>query len=339
MKRRVFSRFPDRRGMGDLLLRILEENPGRFVSGEEIGRRMGISRAAVWKQVRTLRNRGFGIAGARGAGYRLLGRPDVIEENDILSHLSCRTFWTSLSYLPVTDSTNIRVAEAAEKGAPHGTVVCADAQTGGRGRFDRQWESPPGVNLYFSILLRPPIDPRQAPQLTLVTAVALAKAVEEEARIPARLKWPNDLYLAGKKAAGVLAEMSTDADRLRHVVIGVGLNVNAEESHFPGTLRRTATSIRLATGKTFRRAGILVRVLDRFAESYRDFVSGGLASLLPEWNRRSLLTGKRVVVRCREGDVRGVAGEVDEAGFLLFLRDGANREERIHSGEIVEFGR
>jgi BirA family biotin operon repressor/biotin-[acetyl-CoA-carboxylase] ligase len=259
----------------------------------------------------------------------------VIEENDILSRLSSRSFWTSFSFLPVTDSTNSRAAEAAEKGAPHGTIVCADAQTGGRGRFDRRWESPPGANLYLSILLRPPIDPSQAPQLTLVTAVALAKAVEEETRIPARLKWPNDLYLAGKKAAGVLAEMSTDADRLRHVVIGVGLNVNAEESHFPGTLRRSATSLRLATGKTFRRAEVLVRVLDCFAESYRDFLSGGLASLLAEWNRRSLLTGKRVVVRCREGDVRGVAGEVDEAGLLLFRRDGSEREERIHSGEIV----
>ena len=325
--------------MGDLLLRILEAHQGRFVSGEDIGRRLGTSRAAVWKQIRKLRGRGFGIEGARGAGYRLLGRPDVIEEADVLSLLSSRSFWKSFTFFPVTDSTNSRAAEAAEQGAPHGTVVCADAQTGGRGRFDRRWESPPGVNLYLSLLLRPPIDPRQAPQLTLVTAVALAKAVEEAAGISARLKWPNDLYLAGKKAAGVLAEMSTDADRLRHVVIGVGLNVNAEESHFPGILRRGATSLRLATGKSFRRAEILARFLDSFAKSYRDFLSGGLAPLLPEWNRRSLLSGKRVVVRCREGDMRGVAAGVDEAGMLLFRQDGVSREERIHSGEIVEFER
>ncbi|MGA6993079.1 MAG: biotin--[acetyl-CoA-carboxylase] ligase [Candidatus Deferrimicrobiaceae bacterium] len=325
--------------MGDLLLRILEEHPGRFVSGEDIGRRLGTSRAAVWKQIRTMRRRGFGIEGARGAGYRLLGRPDVIEGTEVLPRLSSRSFWRSFAFFPVTDSTNSRAAEAAEKGAPHGTVVCADAQTGGRGRFDRRWESPPGVNLYLSLLLRPPIDPRQAPQLTLVAAVALAKAVEEAARIPARLKWPNDLYLAGKKAAGILAEMSTDADRLRHVVIGVGLNVNSEASHFPGVLSRTATSLRLATGKSFRRTEVLSRFLDCFAESYRDFLSGGLALLLPEWNRRSLLSGKRVVVRNREGDMRGVAAGVDEAGMLLFRRDGASREERIHSGEIVEFER
>jgi len=323
--------------MGDLLLRILEEDRGRFVSGEEIGRRMGTTRAAVWKQVRTLRRRGFGIAGARGAGYRLLGRPDVIEETDVLSRLSSRSFWKSFTFLPVTDSTNSRAAEAAERGAPHGSIFCADAQTGGRGRFDRRWESPPGVNLYLSLLLRPPVDPRRAPQLTLVTAVALAKAVETVAKVPAWLKWPNDLYLSGKKAAGILAEMSNDLDRLRHVVIGVGLNVNAEESHFPKDLRRSATSLRLATGRTYRRAEILACFLDRFAESYREFLSGGFAPLLPEWNRRSVLAGKRVMVRVREGDVWGTTPGVDESGMLLFRRDGSNGEERLHSGEIIGF--
>ena len=144
-------------------------------------------------------------------------------------------------------------------------------------------------------------------------------------------------YLAGKKAAGILAEMSNDLDRLRHFVIGVGLNVNAEASHFPGVLSRTATSLRLATGKSFQRTEVLARFLDCFAESYRDFLSGELAPLLPEWSRRSLLSGKRVVVRCREGDMRGVAAGVDEAGMLLFRQDGVDREERIHSGEIVEF--
>ncbi len=171
-----------------------------------------------------------------------------------------------------------------------------------------------------------------------MTAVALAKAVEEVARIPSRLKWPNDLYLEGKKAAGILAEMSTDADRLRHVVIGVGLNVNAEAHHFPGPLRNTATSLKLATGRTFRRAEVLARFLDRFAESYREFLVGGFAPLLPEWNRRSLLTGKRVMVRCPDGDVWGTAASVDEAGMLLFRRDGVEGEERLSGGEILEVG-
>jgi len=157
------------------------------------------------------------------------------------------------------------------------------------------------------------------------------------ANVPALLKWPNDLYLSGKKAAGILAEMSNDLDRLRHVVIGVGLNVNAEDSHFPKDLRRSATSLRLATGRTYLRAEILACFLDRFAESYRVFLSGGFAPLLPEWNRRSLLAGKRVLVRVREEDVWGTTPGVDESGMLLFRRDGSNGEERLHSGEIIGF--
>ena len=323
--------------MGDQLLRMLEEARDRFVSGEEIAGRMGTTRAAVWKRIQSLRRRGFGIEGARGAGYRLLGRPDLIDEAEVLSGLSSRSFWKSYLYFPVTESTNSRAAEAAEKGAPEGTVVCADCQTGGRGRFGRRWESPPEVNLYVSLLLRPPVEPQRAPQLTLLTAISLARAVEDASGIAAFLKWPNDLYLGGKKAAGILAEMSNDADRLRHVVIGIGLNVNADESHFPEALLANATSLRLVTGKTFRRSGLLARFLDSFAVHYREFLSTGLAPLLPEWNRRSLLAGKRVRVRCGDRDAWGTAKGIDEAGMLRFRRDGAAAEERLPGGEIVEF--
>ena len=156
--------------------------------------------------------------------------------------------WTSFHLYESTDSTNIRAVHLAESGAPHGTVVCADSQTGGRGRLGRTWESPPGVNLYLSLLIRPTIDSREAPRLTLVTAIALAEAVEDVAGISAALKWPNDLYIGGRKAAGILAEMSSDLDRLRHVVLGVGLNVNAAPEDFPADLQPKATSLRQETG-------------------------------------------------------------------------------------------
>ncbi len=325
--------------MANRLSRILEENQGRFVSGQEIGRRLGTSRAAVWKQVETLRRRGFGIEGARGAGYRLLGRPDVIEEAGLRSRLSACSPWTTFHILPVTDSTNSRAVALAESGAPDGTVVCADAQTGGRGRFGRTWESPPARNLYVSLLLRPPVEPAQAPQLTLVTAVALAAAVEASTGLSTRLKWPNDLYLGGRKAAGILAEMSADADRLRHVVIGVGLNVNADETDFPPALRAKATSLKVQAGRAFPRTDILARFLECFADAYRLFLGAGLRAVLPEWRRRSLLDGKRVVLRVRGDDVAGTAVGIDDAGLLVFRRDGAPGVERLPSGEIVEFER
>ncbi len=325
--------------MGEQLRRILEEHQGRYVSGEEIGRRLGSSRAAVWKQVQALRRRGYGIEGARGAGYRLLGRPDRIEEADLLSRLPPDSMWKSFHLFPVTDSTNLRAALLAESGAPHGTVLCADSQTGGRGRLGRTWESPPGLNLYVSLLVRPGIDPREAPRLTLVAAVALAEAVEEAAGIPAALKWPNDLYLGGKKAAGILAEMSADPDRVRHVVVGIGVNVNAGSEDFPAYLRARATSLKRETARDHLRVDLLARILLRFEEAYGSFLSNGLEGLLPRWNRRCLLSGRRVRLRHGERESRGTAIRVDAEGALLFRPEGESRAHRIHSGEILAFER
>lgn len=325
--------------MGEQLRRILEEHQGRYVSGEEIGRRLGASRAAVWKKVQSLRRRGFGIEGARGAGYRLLGRPDRIEEEELISRLPSASMWNSFHLFPVTDSTNIRAVHLAEAGAPHGTVLCADSQTGGRGRLGRSWESPPGVNLHVSLLVRPPINPREAPRLTLVTAVALAEAVEEAAGISADLKWPNDLYLRGRKAAGILAEMSVDLDRLRHVVIGVGLNVNADPKDFPRDLQPRVTSLKRETGRPVLRVEVLARFLSRFEEAYGTFLSGGLAPLLPAWDRRCLLAGKQVLLRHGDRESRGTAVRVDEEGALVFRPEGTGSTQRIHSGEILAFER
>jgi BirA family biotin operon repressor/biotin-[acetyl-CoA-carboxylase] ligase len=298
-----------------------------------------MSRAAIWKQVQGLRKRGFGIEGARGAGYRLLGRPDEIEEKELVSRLSRPGFWKSFQFHSETDSTNSRAVDLALKGAPHGTVVCADSQTAGRGRLGRGWESPPGSNIYLSLLLRPKIDPSAAPCLTLVTAVALALAVEGVTSLETALKWPNDLYIDGRKAAGILAETAGDTDGLRYVVIGIGLNVNAGLSNFSRELRDKATSLRIASGRMFRRVIVLARFLDAFAECYGIFISRGFDALLPEWNRRDLLKGKKAVLRVGDRETAGYASGVDGAGMLLFRRDGESRTGKIASGEVLRFGR
>ena len=193
---------------------------------------------------------GHAIEGARGARDRMTERPDRMGEGELREALRPGLPWTDLVYLAVTDSTNRVAMEMAENGATHGTVVVADAQTAGRGRMGRRWVSPAGKNLYVSLLLRPPVPAVDAPQLALVAGVALADAVEAVG-VPAALKWPNDLYCRGRKAAGILAEMASGPDGVRHVVIGVGLNVNVEEEDFPTELRGAATSLRI-----LRREGI-----------------------------------------------------------------------------------
>jgi BirA family biotin operon repressor/biotin-[acetyl-CoA-carboxylase] ligase len=326
------------RVMGDRLHRILVERKGSFVSGEEIAGRMGISRAAVWKRVMALRGEGYAIEGARGTGYRLTEMPDRLTEADLRARVRPGGPWVTFAVLDETDSTNSRAMEMAESGAPHGTVVVADSQTGGRGRLGRRWISPPGMNLYVSLLLRPDVPPAGATHLSLVAGVALADALEGMG-VPGGLKWPNDLFLGDRKAAGILAEMASDPDRVRHVVIGVGINVNMEPGDFPPEISGRATSLRIRAGRPFPRAELLARFLDAFAGLYGEFLAGGFAALRDGWDRRDFLRGRRVLLRRGRGDGWGVAEGVDPDGALRFRPDGVGSAETVHSGEILEFGR
>jgi BirA family transcriptional regulator, biotin operon repressor / biotin---[acetyl-CoA-carboxylase] ligase len=281
---------------------------------------------------------GEAIDGARSAGFRMTERPDRIDEAELREALRPGFPWTDVVCLDVTDSTNRVAMEMAENYAPHGTVVVADAQTAGRGRMGRRWVSPAGKNLYVSLLLRPSVPTADAPSLALVAGVALADAVEA-AGVPAALKWPNDLYCGGRKAAGILAEMASDPGGVRHVVIGLGLNVNAVETDFPPDLRGAATSLRICAGKTFRRVDVLARLLDAFGARYAEFLGGGFSSLRDGWDRRDFLRGRRILLRRQGGERWGTADGLDAAGALRFLPDGGPAVESVHSGEILDFRR
>jgi BirA family biotin operon repressor/biotin-[acetyl-CoA-carboxylase] ligase len=280
----------------------------------------------------------YAIEGARGARYRMTERPDRIDEGELRGALRSAFPWGDIVILAVTDSTNRVAMEMAENGAKHGTVVVADAQTAGRGRMGRRWVSPAGKNLYVSLLLRPSVPTVDAPRLALVAGVALADAVEAVG-VPASLKWPNDLYCGGRKAAGILAEMASDPDGVRHVVIGVGLNVNMEEADFPPDLRDTSTSLRIRAGRVFRRVDVLARLLDAFGTRYAEFIGGGFASLRDGWDRRDFLRGRRVLLRRQGGEGWGTADGLDTVGALRFLPDGGPAIESVHSGEILDFRR
>jgi BirA family biotin operon repressor/biotin-[acetyl-CoA-carboxylase] ligase len=263
---------------------------------------------------------------------------DRIGEEELLDALRPGLPWSKVVCLAVTDSTNRVAMEMAENGAPHGVVVVADAQTAGRGRMGRRWVSPAGKNLYVSLLLRPSVPTVDATRLALVAGVALADAVEG-AGVPGFLKWPNDLYCGGRKAAGILAEMASDPSGVRHVVIGVGINVNMEEEDFAPDLRGTATSLRICAGKAFRRIDVLARLLDSFGTRYAEFIGGGFAALRDGWDRRDFLRGRRVLLRRQGGEGWGIAEGLDAAGALRFLPDGGGSIESVHSAEILDFRR
>lgn len=313
-----------------------EQPTGReYISGQELCSRFGVSRTAVWKVINQLKEEGYEIEAVQNKGYRLKASPDVIGEIELGSRLQTRGegHWAgnSLIFYPSTGSTNIDAKRAAEDGAPEGTLVVTDCQNTGRGRRGRDWSSPQGCNLYFTLLLRPDCSPDQACMLTLVMALAVAEAVNELG-LEAGIKWPNDIVLSGKKICGILTEMSAEPDYIHYVVIGCGINVNQEE--FPSEISRTATSLRLEKGEKISRSALLVSVMDHFEEAYGAFrKTWDLTELLPSYHRFLLNKDARVRVLDPKGEFDGIARGINEKGELLVETE-QNGIVNVYAGEV-----
>ena len=237
-------------------------------------------------------------------------------------------------YFESTDSTNRRAREAALQGAPEGLVVIADFQSQGRGRMGRGWSSPAGVNLYLSILLRPPLPPERVSQITLLAGVSCARAIRRATGLDARLKWPNDIFISGKKAAGILAEMEGENSRRRFVILGVGINVNWEAESLPAELRETATSLRAEAGREFDRAALVHEMLEELEADYVLFRQEGFSEKMrEEWNRLSLVNGKRATLTFLDHKISGEIQGLDPDGALVFI-DPEGNTRRFMAGDV-----
>lgn len=313
------------------LLEVLEGSEA-FVSGARVATDLGVSRAAVWKQVVVLRSEGYQVESVRGKGYRLSGRPNKVTERELARHLATSAFGRRLVSVQSTGSTNDLAAEEARGGAPEGTTVIADAQTAGRGRMGRAWQSEPGLNLYMSVLLRPAIGPAEAPRLSLLAGVAVAEALEGEG-LEVAIKWPNDVLVAGRKVAGILTEMEAEADRVRAVVVGIGVNLNGREGDFLPELRAKATSVLIETGRRVVRAAFAARLLGRLETHYHGFTRLGLGAILPQWRQRSCLQGQRVRVAQAGRSFEGLCVGIDSDGALL-VKEGEGDPQRVVAGDV-----
>ncbi|MGH7322304.1 MAG: biotin--[acetyl-CoA-carboxylase] ligase [Candidatus Rokuibacteriota bacterium] len=317
----------------DRLLAILRGSGGP-VSGPELARKLRVSRAAVWKHVRHLASRGYRISSENPGGYRLEQAPDRLLPAEILSRLGARRIGRTIHHYDVIDSTNRRAMELARQGAAEGEVVVAEAQSRGRGRLGRSFFSPAGVSLYASIILRPPIPPAQAPQLTLVAGLAVAETVARHGGEQPRLKWPNDVLLGGLKVAGILTEMESEADRVLHVICGPGVNLNVPAEEFPAELRKIATSVFAATGRRIDRPAFAADLFSAFERLYDEFLQGGFARLRGRWEALAVLTGRRVVVEGIGDRVEGTVVGIDEEGALR-VRTRAGAVSRVVSGDVT----
>lgn len=301
-----------------------------FVSGQELSRTLAISRTAVWKQINNLRQFGYTITAEPSRGYRLESSADNLLAAAIGHLIDTIRIGRVIVPLQQTVSTNTVACRLADEGAAEGTVVIAEQQSGGKGRMGRQWVSPAGVNLYCSIILRPPILPVAAPQLTFLSVIAVARAVEQLTTLSSRIKWPNDLLINGRKVAGLLNEMSAETDKINYVVLGIGVNLNMTAAQFPQELRHPATSLFLESGGTVNRTEFTRVLLQEFDRLYAVFLEEGYGPARKEWLERSGLLGARVSVsdggRAKTGRVAGI-GELGE----LLLHTG----EQIFSGDLV----
>lgn len=316
------------------ILRLFREAGNDFVSGAMISRELKVTRTAVWKHINSLRDAGYVIEAVPSRGYQLKTTPDILSDDEIRERLRSATMGRNLVCLSETVSTNYDAFRLAEDGAVEGTAVIADTQSGGKGRMGRVWSSPSGANLYCSVVLRPTVKPYQAPQLTFLSAVAVARAIELTTALQPEIKWPNDVLIGGRKVAGLLNEMSAETDGINFVILGIGVNLNMTREQFPADLRTPATSLLLEQGKPVNRAQFSAVMLNELDRLYREFQDSGFGPVREEWQQRCNAKGRELCVSDGGADlVRGMFDGIDGEGALLVrLPDG--KVERILSGDV-----
>ena len=312
------------------ILEALRETDG-YVSGQDLCNKFGVSRTAVWKAIKQLKEAGYEIEAVPNKGYHIVSAPDLMNKVELESISTTTWAGQEIYYYDVTDSTNIRAKELAEEGHPGGTLVVADRQEAGRGRRGRSWDSPSGTGIFMTLLLKPEMNPNHASMLTLVAAMAVARAISKCAGTEALIKWPNDIVIGGKKICGILTEMSAQFDFINHIVIGIGINVHNE--HFPEEIAETAGSILLQTGKRIRRAELIEQILEQFEHYYAIFMeTEDLSGLVKEYNSILVNMNKSVRVLDPKEPFEGKAMGITKKGELIV--DTWESRTLVSSGEV-----
>ena len=315
------------------LLTLLQKNQHTFLSTREISKRLGVHPYVVYQVIKELRRWDFKISSEKGKGYRLLETPELLLSGEIKRNLKTKILGKNILSYRTLGSTNQLGFRLAESGAGEGTLIVADEQTRGRGRMGRSWYSPPKLGLWISLILRPDTPPFKAPGLSVCAGLALAQAIRSLTGVDAKIKWPNDCLINGRKVGGVLLELSAELDRTNFVIAGIGVNVNHLSSDFPKKLSSVATSIRAEWGKEVSRIKLLTSFLKRFEAIYLDFKKNGLAPQRQLIKKFSSLLGKKVAVKFGKEKIEGVAEDIDDNGSLVIRTRKGKRV--VRAGEVT----
>lgn len=317
--------------MKEEILRLLRSADG-YISGQELCNRFGVSRTAVWKAINQLKEAGYEIEAQQNKGYKLMAAPDLMTEAEIKSLMHTDWVAKEVLYFDTIDSTNTKAQELAEKGYPSGTLVVADKQESGKGRRGRSWVSPSGTGIFMTLMIKPDINPNNASMLTLVAALAVAKAITSVTGEEALIKWPNDIVVNSKKVCGILTEMNAQFDYINHIVVGIGINVHNES--FPEEISQMASSLMIeAGGKRFHRAQIIAETMSYFEQYYDTFLkTQDLSALVREYDELLVNMNKAVRVLDPKEPFDGKAMGITPKGELIV--DTWESRKLVSSGEV-----
>ncbi len=319
----------------DKILEKLILDKGKPVSGEKLAHELSISRSAIWKHIQALKDEGYMIESSTNLGYSLASAPDRLSPGAIKAGLKTTVIGKNIQHFKETESTNI-IARGIAGSVEEGTVVIAESQTGGRGRMGRKWISPEG-GIWLSIILKPKMQPLYAPRITLLAGISVARTIRS-LDLPAKIKWPNDVLINGKKVCGILTEIGAEIDSIDYLVVGIGIDANVDTETFPEEMRDSSTSLKKELGHQIDRVAFVQRLLSEFEELYLKFQKEGFSSILEEWRNMSATIGEWVKITTQSRIIYGEAIGVDNEGALI-LETGDGKLEKIVAGNCEHLRR
>ena len=314
------------------ILDVLRAKSHTFISGEQLSHELNMSRTAIWKHVNALRELGYQVEAITSVGYKLTSSPELLLPLEIKNGLHTKMIGQNIHWEYEVSSTNTVALQLADEGAADGTVVVCETQKQGRGRRGRTWISHPENGVYMSVLLRPNFVPMHAHFITFISAIAVAEALQNLYDLPAKIKWPNDVMLKGKKTAGILTELRAETERIHYVVVGLGLNVN--NLRFPKNLRDRVTSVALALDEKVSRVKLVQAILEGLERWYFVTLGEQPEQAFQRWQELSCTVGKRVEVNLGDHVVTGQANRLDPNGTLYVTLD-SGVEEPILAGDVT----
>ena len=303
-----------------------------YISGEYLSETLNVSRTAIWKHIKNLKSKGYIIEGISNKGYKLISSPDLLTKSELSPMLKTSVMGRNIIHFDDIDSTNIKAKELAQKDIEDGSIIIAEKQTLGSGRFNRKWVSPKG-GLWFTLVLRPNIPPNEAPKVTQIAAASVFKTLQDF-NINATIKWPNDILINDKKLCGILAEMKCDMDSVHYLVLGIGMNININESDFDEAVKPIATSLKIQYNKDFNRSEILSLFLNHFENLYNKFINSlDLSETISICRDHSNIFGRKAKLITYNNEEIVTCISLSNTGDLI-VRDSSGNEKSVLAGEI-----